>query len=167
MLRILGIALLCLAALTPTRVQADARSVVVKQGDALITIARRHGITVEQIKRWNSLRSDMIRIGDKLVVAPPPRTRSGPQAKRPTTPPKRAADEGIDWTPPFDYGAAPQTSPTERAGAIAARDPSTAVAVRTTKQPAPKKNREVRTYRVQKGDTLSEIALRHLSLIHI
>ncbi|MGB5703181.1 MAG: LysM peptidoglycan-binding domain-containing protein, partial [Polyangiales bacterium] len=69
MLRILGIALLCLAALAPTRVQAEARTVVVKHGDALSTIAARHGVTVAQIKEWNGLRGDMIRIGQKLVVS--------------------------------------------------------------------------------------------------
>jgi len=153
MLRLLGIALLCIAALTPTRVQADARTVVVKQGDALITIAERHGVTVAQIKRWNDLRGDMIRIGQKLVVASPALPKKSPA---------RAGDDEIDWTPPFDYGAAPTaTPPAKHPAAIAARDPSTAVAVRATNKPAPKKDRKARTYRVQKGDTLSDIALKH------
>jgi LysM repeat protein len=126
---------------------------VVKQGDALITIAGRHGVTVAQIKRWNGLRNDMIRIGQKLVVASP---------TRPTKSAARAGDDEIDWTPPFDYGQAPaSTQSAKHPDAIAARDPSTAVAVRATDKPAPKKNKKARTYRVQKGDTLSEIALKH------
>ena len=70
MLRIVGIALLCLAALAPTRVDANAPTVVVKRGDALSTIARQHGITVSQLKEWNGIPGDTIRIGQKLVVGP-------------------------------------------------------------------------------------------------
>lgn len=161
MLRILGIALLCLAALTPTRVQADARTVVVRQGDALTTIAVRHGVTVAQIKEWNGLRGDMIRIGQKLVVgaqSKPPKRNADTKSSK--APPTRAGDEGIDWTPPFDYGAEPPRAPSARSETIAARDPRTAVAVRATDKPA-QKRKETRTYRVQKGDTLGEIALKH------
>lgn len=147
MLRILGIALLCLAVLTPTRVGADARIVIVESGDVLGTIATREGVTVAELKEWNDLRGDLIRVGQKLVVRTP--------VKRMDT-----ADDGIDWTPPFDYGAAEPSIHTPRAGAIAARDPSTAVAARVSERPSTKKARP-RIYAVRKGDTLSEIALRH------
>lgn len=160
MLRILGIALLCLAALAPTRGQAQARTVVVQRGDALITIAARHGVTVAQIRKWNGLRGDMIRIGQKLVVGAKPKpTKSKASAKHSKLAPTSAGDEGIDWTPPFDYGAEAPKTPSPRSETIAARDPRTAVAVRATDKPSRK--REVRTYRVQKGDTLGEIALKH------
>ena len=75
-------------------------------------------------------------------------------------------DEGIDWTPPFDYGAAEPASeaPQQRAPRVAARDPSTAVAARAYDKPPETektKKKRARTYRVQSGDTLSGIALRH------
>ncbi|MDH3817648.1 MAG: LysM peptidoglycan-binding domain-containing protein, partial [Myxococcales bacterium] len=66
----LGIALLCLAASAPSRVEAEAPTVVVKQGDALSLIAARAGTSVDQIKKWNHLEGDLIRIGQKLVVGP-------------------------------------------------------------------------------------------------
>ncbi len=164
MLRILGIALLCLAALAPTRVEADAQTVVVKQGDALITIAQRHGVTVAQIRKWNGLQSDMIRIGQKLVVGPAkPNASRAEQASGPkpaATPRVAADDDGIDWTPPFDYGAEPPPSPEPRSAAIAARDSSTAVAVRPTER-GPEQKKKSRTYRIKSGDTLTGIALRH------
>jgi len=148
MLRTLGIALLCLAALTPSRVEADAPIVIVKRGDALSAIAKRAGVSVEQIKDWNQLNSDLIRIGQKLVVGPEPAIGR--------------ADEGIDWTPPFDYGAVAQDAAQEDSLRIAARDPSSAVAARTyDKSTDAKKPTLGRTYRVQKGDTLTGIALRH------
>ncbi|MCU0416489.1 MAG: LysM peptidoglycan-binding domain-containing protein [Cytophagaceae bacterium] len=40
----------------------------VKSGDALGTIAARYGVTVTDIKRWNSLSSSTIRIGQRLVI---------------------------------------------------------------------------------------------------
>ena len=52
MLRSLGIALLCLVALAPSRVEAEAPVLIVKQGDALSSIAKRAGVSVEQIKNW-------------------------------------------------------------------------------------------------------------------
>jgi LysM repeat protein len=149
MSRAFGIALLCLVALAPTRVGADARRVVVRSGDVLGTIAKREGVTVAQIKRWNGLESDFIRVGQRLVVEdakPVQRKRVGSQ-------------DGIDWTPPFDYGERSGPIEESRSKPVAARDPSTAVAVRAeAKQPSKKQGRR---YTVQKGDTLTGIALRH------
>ena len=152
MLRTLGIALLCLSALAPSRVEAEAPVVVVKRGDALSLIAERAGVSVEQIKLWNDLSGDLIRIGQKLVIGPTVEADAATDRE----------DEGIDWTPPFDYGAAEPASEAlqQHAPRVAARDPSTAVAARAYDKPVEKKKRG-RTYRVQSGDTLSGIALRH------
>ncbi len=148
MLRMLGIALLCLAALAPSRVGADAPVLIVQPGDALISIAKRAGVTVEQIKNWNRLDGNMIRIGQRLVV--------GPDAAA------VPVEEGIDWTPPFDYGAAAQEPTTQGKPRIAARDPSSAVATQAAdKGVDAEKPKPVRTYRVRRGDTLTGIALRH------
>jgi len=161
MLRIVGIAFLCLAALAPTRVDANAPTVVVKRGDALIAIARRHGITVSQLKEWNGIRGDTIRIGQRLVVGP----KNAPEkTERPSVGGPAARDEGIDWTPPFDYGAELAKTAETRSAPIAARDPSTAVAVRATEKPG-SKEKKARTYRIQAGDTLTGIALKHNTTI--
>lgn len=40
----------------------------VQQGDALIKIAKRYGISVDTIKNANNLRSDLIQIGQRLVI---------------------------------------------------------------------------------------------------
>ena len=144
----LGIAVLCLAALAPIRAAAQARTIVVQQGDALITIARRSGVSVAQIKTWNNLTSDLIRAGQTLIVGP-------------NEAPQPGVDEGIDWAPPFDYGAEPNAPPKQGAPKIAARDPSTAFGAPTLGKPAKPDPRRTRTYRVQRGDTLTGIALEH------
>jgi len=40
----------------------------VKSGDTLGHIAMRYGVGVSQIKKWNSLSSDKLKIGQKLVL---------------------------------------------------------------------------------------------------
>ena len=40
----------------------------VKRGDYLGKIAERHGVGVSQIKQWNNLRSNNLRIGQRLVI---------------------------------------------------------------------------------------------------
>jgi len=42
----------------------------VRSGETLGHIANKYGVRVSEIKRWNGLRSDMIRIGQRLVVYP-------------------------------------------------------------------------------------------------
>jgi LysM repeat protein/murein endopeptidase len=163
MFRTFGIALLCFTALAPSGVEAEAPFVIVKQGDALGLIAKRSGTSIEQIKKWNQLNGDLIRIGQKLFVGPvatiaPRKVKAGAE---PTT--TEVEEDDIDWTPPFDYEAAALAEsdvPPEQPQRVAARDPSTAVAARAYEQPVEKVKRG-RTYRVQRGDTLTGIALRH------
>lgn len=41
---------------------------VVESGDILGSIAEAHGVTVADLRRWNSLDGDMIRVGQELVI---------------------------------------------------------------------------------------------------
>jgi LysM repeat protein len=40
----------------------------VKSGDTLSHIAKHHKVSVRQIKQWNNLKSDFLRIGQKLKI---------------------------------------------------------------------------------------------------
>jgi LysM repeat protein len=42
----------------------------VKRGDALFSIARKFDITPDQIKQWNQLDRDLVKIGQRLLVKP-------------------------------------------------------------------------------------------------
>ena len=45
----------------------------VRSGDVLGTIARKHGVSVRDLRAWNGLRGDMIRVGQKLYIHADPR----------------------------------------------------------------------------------------------
>ncbi|WP_457639973.1 LysM peptidoglycan-binding domain-containing protein [Persephonella sp.] len=40
----------------------------VKSGDSLIKIAKKYGVSVQQIKKWNKLNSSIIRVGQKITI---------------------------------------------------------------------------------------------------
>jgi membrane-bound lytic murein transglycosylase D len=55
----------------PKYLEADAKITYrVKSGDYLGKIARRYGVRVSQIKSWNGLRSNNLRIGQRLSIFP-------------------------------------------------------------------------------------------------
>ncbi|KON86128.1 peptidoglycan-binding protein [Sporosarcina globispora] len=51
-------------------VSAHAEEVTVNKGDTLWSIAQKHEVSVQDIKNWNSLTSDLIHPNDKLDVSP-------------------------------------------------------------------------------------------------
>ncbi len=48
-----------------------AQHIVVKPGDSLTTLARKHGVSVTALKHANRLQSDRIRIGQHLIIPAP------------------------------------------------------------------------------------------------
>ncbi|MBL7980791.1 MAG: LysM peptidoglycan-binding domain-containing protein [Flavobacteriales bacterium] len=78
------------AAAAPTAAQ---RTHTVRSGESLGTIARKYGVSVSDLKRWNGLRSDRIHAGQKLKVGRPQGSTS---AERPA--PDRAAENFAYYT---------------------------------------------------------------------
>lgn len=66
---------------------------VVKRGDALFSIARRFDATPEQIRAWNNIVGDRVRIGDRLIVKPE-------GARQPPPPPAPPPVRPAAGTPP-------------------------------------------------------------------
>ena len=75
----------------------------VRSGEVLGKIAIRYHVTVSQIKRWNNLRSDNIRIGQRLVIyrgggAPASASSSTRKAAQPNPPHKSTVPADADYT---------------------------------------------------------------------
>ncbi len=60
-----------------------------RRGDSLVTVADRFGVTVDELKRWNHLKSTAIPAGRSLYVAEPAHISASPRGRR--TAPGRAA----------------------------------------------------------------------------
>jgi membrane-bound lytic murein transglycosylase D len=73
----------------------------VRRGDTLSTIARKHGISIAQLKTWNGLQSNKLALNQKLVVGAPATssTKTAARSEKPTakvakaTPAKRASKQ--------------------------------------------------------------------------
>ena len=65
---------LCTLVLFPALAQADPGHWTVKKGDTLTSIAKRHNVTVADLRTWNELDGDVIKLGAKLHVRPQTRT---------------------------------------------------------------------------------------------
>ena len=68
----------------PTQPTSAAKSYVVRPGDSLWAIATRHGVTIQQLKQWNNLRSNYIYAGNQLRVSPVISTPSPNNQANPT-----------------------------------------------------------------------------------
>ncbi|MFS0781623.1 LysM peptidoglycan-binding domain-containing protein [Bacillus sp. 1P06AnD] len=55
---------------TTVGMSAHASEIVVKNGDTLSGLSKQHGVTVNNIKEWNGLTSDMIFVNQKLTINP-------------------------------------------------------------------------------------------------
>ena len=57
----------------------------VKSGDFLGKIANKYGVSISSIKRWNGLRSDRLRVGQRLTIYPKNPGRAAPSKAAKTT----------------------------------------------------------------------------------
>ena len=71
----------------PSHALAERERVVVQPGDVLSRIAESHSVSVSQIREWNTLAGDVIRVGQRLWVGPE-------EARAPEPPPPPPIPEG-------------------------------------------------------------------------
>lgn len=64
-----------------------ARTYTVKSGDSIWLIANNHGISMDQLRSWNNLKSDLIHAGQKLNVGQSSQVPVTPEAPKPTPTP--------------------------------------------------------------------------------
>lgn len=145
---------------------------VVKGGDSLSLIAKRHGCKVSCIKEANGLKSDVIRVGQKLKV---PATKTTPAKSAKAKPaPKANVKPATVVTPKATPAVASTPAPTVPAPAVQAETPAPApvapapaptevkeapVAVPPV-APTVDSAKEVTTYTVKEGDDIYSIAMR-------
>ena len=85
---------------------AGSTTYVVKSGDVLGTVARKHGVKVEAIKKANNLKGDTIWVGQKLTI---PGATKKPAEKTPVK--KPAAQKPAEQKKPVVDSPAPKAEP--------------------------------------------------------
>ncbi|MCS7155579.1 MAG: LysM peptidoglycan-binding domain-containing protein [Bacteroidota bacterium] len=51
--------------------ESQVRHHTVRRGETLSAIARRYGVSIAQLRQWNGLASNRLRVGQRLLIAPP------------------------------------------------------------------------------------------------
>lgn len=132
----------------PTNVQVQPKYVYhkIKKGETLSTIAKKHHVTVNQLKKWNHLRSDMIHEGSRLkimkaqkVVPPAPAPKATDQ---PVTVPKDTTKTPVVQTSTVQQNTLP-TVPKAETPPVQAPQP------------------KLIYHKIKQGETLSSIARKY------
>ena len=54
---------------TKEKTAKKTKSYTVKKGDTLQSIADKFDVTIKQLKKWNNMKSDVVKIGEVLKVS--------------------------------------------------------------------------------------------------
>ena len=148
----------------------------VKRGDTLSKIASRYHVTINQIKSWNNLKSNNIKIGQTLIIQT--RTTTAASSSSSSSSSSQSSSSTAAKTPSVqsqtgksepDTSAITPSEPSKEASEAtdkAAADVKAQIeeaekkAAEAQKEEAPKEP-EFITYTVKKGDTLSGLAKRY------
>jgi len=126
-----------------------AKTHVVRSGESVSMVARKYGISVNELKKWNNLKSSKLIRGQRLKVSSPYKE----QVKDVIT-----ASGGTPTTEVKTEGATPENSNKENTTVTLKEE------TRVLKE-VPKKNNSkesgVKYYKVRSGDTLWKIATNH------
>ena len=141
---------------TFTPYKGSTKEYVVKSGDTLGSIAYGNGINIRQLKELNGLKSDALRVGQKLKVpAEKPVAKSA--AVKPAEKAKTEAKTEPAAAEKPAEAAAPVEAKTEAPANAAAAAPVAALAAATPAEAAPA---ATATYVVQEGDDMTGVSIR-------
>ena len=124
----------------------EGKPYVVKAHDSLARIGHRNHVSVAQLKAANNLNSDLLRIGQKLII--PARTQVAA-----TTPTATSPDASVSTTAPTAV-----TPTTPKSAVSTTPTPKTTVATAHEKVTSAAWDLHHHLYTVVKGDTLTKIA---------
>lgn len=136
---------------------------VVRGGDTLGSVAYGSGINIRQLKELNGLKSDVIRVGQKLKVpAEKVVAKKASKAKRSVESKPAASAVAGDSKPAVAPAvAAAEPAPLPAVDAAAALPaPAATATVTATEEPAPAVEPPSRTYVVQEGDDMTGVSIR-------
>ena len=139
---------------------------VVARGETLSIIARRYNVSTEQLISWNDLDSTLIRVGQRLLVAP----LDGPEVKSSPSAPRNGASLGATPSSGSSSSATSQitgalqtVSSTRRIASTT--DPRQTASNESSRVPSTETGRLI--HRVRKGESLSIIASNYNTTVQL
>ena len=133
---------------------------VVKSGDTLGAIAYGNGINIRQLKELNGLSSDVLRIGQKLLV--PAEGKAAAAVKKPVEPAAKPAAAkpaaAVKKVEPAPAAAPEVVEPALAAVAPEAAEPAPAAAPEAV-EPAAAADAATTSYVVQEGDDMTSVSI--------
>ncbi len=118
---------------------ATVKTHLVKSGESITTIARRYGVTVADIKKWNRLASNKLKRGQRIKVSAPYKEKAEKVMAQTNTVTKEKSDSGGE----IKEEVTPEPAPEKKTS------------------PAPKPAKNYSIYKVRRGDSLWKIAASH------
>lgn len=122
---------------------------VVRSGESISAVARKYGVTVNEIKKWNKLKSAKLKRGQRLKVSPP-YTAQVEQSV--------SSSGGNTEIKPAEESKTNTQATEEKTEQASESATPTETSKTTTKE---KKTPGVSTYKVRPGDTLWKVAVSH------
>jgi membrane-bound lytic murein transglycosylase D len=122
---------------------------VVRSGESISAVARKYGVTVNEIKKWNKLKSAKLKRGQRLKVSPP-YTAQVEQSV--------SSSGGNTEIKPAEESKTNTQASEEKSEQASESATPTETSKTTTKE---KKTPGVSTYKVRPGDTLWKVAVSH------
>lgn len=144
---------------TETRTVESVKWHTVKRGETLAQIARKYGVSVNEMKRWNSLKSTKVRRNQKLKIVTTQRvTVSKPKAAAPKNAPDTSSAVAVCPPDAGDTAATVQAKPQAKEQPKEQAKEQPKVKEKKAKEETKKKEPATRSYTVRKGDTLWKIS---------
>lgn len=122
---------------------------VVRSGESISAVARKYGVTVNEIKKWNKLKSAKLKRGQRLKVSPP-YTAQVEQSV--------SSSGGNTEIKPAEESKSNTQATEEKTEQASESSTPTETSKTTTKE---KKTPGISTYKVRPGDTLWKVAVSH------
>ncbi|HOY48039.1 MAG TPA: transglycosylase SLT domain-containing protein [Flavobacteriales bacterium] len=122
---------------------------VVRSGESISAVARKYGVTVNEIKKWNKLKSAKLKRGQRLKVSPP-YTAQVEQSV--------SSSGGNTEIKPAEESKSNTQATEEKTEQASESATPTETSKTTTKE---KKTPGISTYKVRPGDTLWKVAVSH------
>ncbi len=133
---------------------------IVEEGEYLSGIAKDYDVTVNELKEWNNLDSDVIKVGQKLSIVEPKVTKEKTSSKNPKTHKVKEGENLTEIADKYDISTEDLKEWNNLKKDVIVPGQELIISKPSTKnkKETSTKEEKTKTYKVKKGDTLASIS---------